>query len=84
MKKMEHIELTKEQKDFLDLNIRMLKERRMNEMSALDFEDLKRHVGHRIECVTYGNPAVNVAVECVDCNEVLMDFDKYPEDDEDG
>lgn len=50
-------------------------------MGAYDFKDLKRHVGHRIECVTYGNPPVNVAVECVTCNEVLIDFDKEEDDD---
>jgi len=50
-------------------------------MGAWDYEDLKRHVGHEIVCVTYGDgpndqsPA-NVAVECETCNEVLLDFDK--------
>ena len=51
-------------------------------MGAHDYEDLKRHIGHEIECVAYSagdneqSPA-NVAVECRTCNEVLMDFDKY-------
>ena len=45
-------------------------------MSAYNFEELLRHTGHKLECVTYGNPPVNVAVECVDCYEVLIDFDK--------
>ncbi len=51
-------------------------------MSALGFEDLKRHVGHNIECATYGYEdnkgiyhPVNVSIECMDCYEVLMDFD---------
>lgn len=42
--------------------------------------DLLRHVGHTIECVTYGphgSPA-NVAVECEDCCEVIIDFDVPP------
>lgn len=33
------------------------------------------HVGHAIECVTYGKPAVNVAIECIDCCEVIVDED---------
>ena len=46
-------------------------------MSALNFNELAAHVGHNIVCVEYrGNKKVhNVALECVDCNEVLLDFD---------
>jgi len=55
-------------------------------MAAHDFEDLKKHIGHRIECVYYGDPEhpANVAIECTDCNEVLLDFDgpEYEEDPE--
>lgn len=54
-------------------------------MSAFDFEDLKRHVGHKIVCVTYGpkkNPA-NVAIECEKCGEVLLDFDAQSHLDDD-
>lgn len=42
------------------------------------YEKLQPHVGHRIECVTYGGgrDTVSVAVECVQCNEVLVDADK--------
>ena len=48
-------------------------------MSAHNYEDLRDHIGHRVEVVAYGlqgdvDPR-NVAVECVDCCEVLMDFD---------
>jgi uncharacterized protein with PIN domain len=44
-------------------------------MSAFNFEELKRHVGHKIVCVGYGqDEIVNVAVECLDCNEVLIDY----------
>lgn len=41
------------------------------------FEELSQHVGHRLECVTYGDArdTHNVAIECLDCNEVLLDFD---------
>jgi hypothetical protein len=47
-------------------------------MGAHSYSDLRNHVGHKIECVTYGDPndPENVAVECTTCNEVLMDFDK--------
>jgi hypothetical protein len=48
-------------------------------MSAYTFSDLNRHVGHRIECVNYGDPPVNASVECMDCNEVILDFDKADE-----
>ena len=45
-------------------------------MSVSNFEELKIHVGHKVVVVTYGNPPVNVAIECEDCYEVLLDFDK--------
>ena len=44
-------------------------------MSVNTFRELCEHVGHNVECVTYGDPAVNVALECMDCKEVLVDFD---------
>lgn len=44
-------------------------------MSAFNYEELKRHVGHNIVCVSYGN-GENVAVECETCNEVLLDYDQ--------
>jgi len=44
-------------------------------MGCHNFYDLLAHVGCKIECVTYGDPVVNVAVECTDHNEVLMDYD---------
>lgn len=42
-------------------------------MSVSNYEELAAHVGHAIECVTYGD--ANAAVECEDCGEVLLDFD---------
>lgn len=41
------------------------------------FQELLDHVGHRIECVTYGTKGVpvNAAIECIDCGCVLLDFD---------
>jgi hypothetical protein len=44
-------------------------------MAADSYKELMRHAGHQTEVVTYGN-LDNVAVECVDCYEVLMDYDK--------
>ena len=53
-------------------------------MAAHSFHDLARHYGHTIEVVIYGSSdpesALNVAVECQDCNEIIMDFDRYNED----
>ncbi len=43
-------------------------------MSVLNYEELKAHRGHKIVVVTYGEQ--NAAIECEDCNEVLLDFDK--------
>ena len=48
-------------------------------MAAHSYNDLVTHVGHKIVCVTYGDPAENVAIECETCNEVLMDFDREEE-----
>jgi hypothetical protein len=47
-------------------------------MSADNFEELRRHIGHKIVCVCYGTKGRcpdNVAIECETCNEVLLDFD---------
>jgi len=44
-------------------------------MAASNFEDLMNHVGHDLECVTYGD-VDNVAVECIDCGCVIIDYDK--------
>jgi len=44
-------------------------------MGCNNYEDLLRHKGHKIVCVSYGDDN-NVAIECESCNEVLMDFDK--------
>ena len=46
-----------------------------------DFEKLLSHAGHRIEIVTYGTLDCphNVSIECVDCNEVIVDMDSPEE-----
>lgn len=54
-------------------------------MGVSGFKDLLVHYGHHVEVVPYcgmGGTA-NVAIECFDCNEVLIDFDN-DEDEEDG
>ena len=56
-------------------------------MSAHSFEDLIAHRGHNLVCVGYGKfTAVkddslvqNISVECIDCNEVILSYDKWEE-----
>lgn len=53
-------------------------------MGCSNFEELKRHIGHKIKCVGYmdGPFIMNVSVECETCSEVLMDFDDPEENEE--
>jgi hypothetical protein len=42
------------------------------------FKQLKEHIGHEIEVAGYQNgrtKIVDVTVECVDCDEILFDYD---------
>lgn len=42
-----------------------------------NFEELCLHQGHVIRVVTYGWPIEqNVSIECADCNQVLIDFER--------
>ena len=60
---------------------------RLNEAG---YYDLLAHIGHKIVVVGYGEDGdgdfANVAIECEDCNEVLVDFDQpfFEEDAETG
>lgn len=49
-------------------------------MSVNNFAELLAHAGHKVSVNTYTygdkNDPVNVAVECFDCQEVLVDYDK--------
>lgn len=58
-------------------------------MTAMDFDDLVRHVGHDVSVVTYGRTgykvdeirsADNVAVECETCGEILLDYESENSD----
>lgn len=41
----------------------------------IGYEELKDHIGHDIVIVYYGDMQ-NVALECMDCMKVIIDFDK--------
>ena len=50
-------------------------------MGVSNWKDLIKHYGHDIHVVTYGpNYPVNVAVECEDCSEVILDYEIENED----
>lgn len=42
-------------------------------MTVTNYSELRDHAGHAVEIVVYGDE-VGVALECLDCNEVLLDF----------
>lgn len=44
-------------------------------MSVSNYEDLEVHVGHEMECTSYAQGA-NVAVECLTCGSIIIDFDR--------
>lgn len=43
------------------------------------FTKLSQHVGHAVDVVGYGTNGEhqNISIECLDCNEVLYDVEKY-------
>lgn len=43
-------------------------------MSVQNYEDLANHYGHSLNIAIYGKNK-NVAIECENCNEILLDFD---------
>jgi NAD-dependent SIR2 family protein deacetylase len=47
-------------------------------MSAQNYDELAEHYGHKIVIAIYGE-GVNVAIECENCSEVLLDYDKENE-----
>ena len=42
------------------------------------YDKIVKHIGHNIEVASYGDPILNVAVECMDCYEVIVDADSVP------
>lgn len=48
-------------------------------MGVSNFQDLKNHAGHNVVVVIYGDDH-NAAIECEDCNEVLLDYDNVEEE----
>lgn len=44
-------------------------------MSVLSAIEVATHIGHEVEVVSYAN-GQNVAIECVDCSEVIVDFEE--------
>ena len=53
----------------------------MNEWSQDEilWNILKQHYGHKVEIAKYGNPnnPVDICLECLDCNEVILDAEIY-------
>jgi len=45
-------------------------------MSLNSFDDLMNHVGHKMECVSYGcnDDPDSISIECLSCGSVLADF----------
>jgi len=50
-------------------------------MAVSNYKELSAHWGHDIHVVIYAIDA-NAAIECLDCNEVLLDFDNEEEKEE--
>ena len=47
-------------------------------MAIYDLKDLVQHIGHDIECVTYGNRLDNATIECMTCSTVLYEESEEP------
>lgn len=58
----------------LDTSEDMTEDESSEETITFEFSRLKEHVGHQTEIVTYGGNR-NVAIECIDCCEVLYSVD---------
>jgi len=56
-------------------------------MSIMNFKEARHHIGHDIVCVCYGKKGrvpQNVSIECETCNEVLIDWERGDNKDEEG
>jgi hypothetical protein len=47
-------------------------------MSVQNYSELSEHYGHSLDVAIYGDQS-NIAIECENCNEVLIDFDNEGE-----
>jgi hypothetical protein len=47
-------------------------------MSVQTYNELADHYGHSLNVAIYGDQT-NIAIECENCNEVLLDFDNEEE-----
>ena len=43
-------------------------------MAVSNYAELSAHLGHEVEVADYGN-GQNIAVECIDCSEVILDYE---------
>lgn len=52
---------------------------RENRSDTLLWDELKKHRGHHINIVSYGDwdDPKNISLECEDCNEVILDAELY-------
>ena len=50
-------------------------------MAVSNYAELLEHNGHEIEISGYGfpDPPMNVALECMTCSEILLDYDRPDE-----
>ncbi len=50
-------------------------------MAVSNYAELVEHRGHEIEVSAYGPPSgpTNVALECMTCSEVLLDYERPTE-----
>ena len=51
----------------------------MISMDMLLWNELKKHIGHNVEIVCYGdeNNPHDICLECTDCNEIILDAELY-------
>lgn len=50
-----------------------------NKKNMLLWDLLKKHIGHNVQIVAYGNPddPADICLECEDCDEVILDAELY-------
>jgi hypothetical protein len=52
-------------------------------MGVSNYNDLAEHKGHKFECISYGDDDPkyfrNIALQCITCQEVIIDFEEEEE-----